>query len=120
LAFRTLKLDGHLHIFDSTSRFTDRSQFVKTLKELGFGGIEVEDKWKFTHIHARKTAWLRVGCMLAWTREAISDSGTAPNAVPGDRESTMALALSASPERIKRLRSFSRARARRLDTVPSG
>jgi len=54
-AYRTLKLDGHLHIFEATSRFTDRERFIKTLKELGFGGVDVADKWKFTHIHARKT-----------------------------------------------------------------
>ena len=54
-AYRTLKLDGHLHIFEPTSRFTDRDGFIKSLKELGFGGIDVADKWKFTHIHARKT-----------------------------------------------------------------
>jgi hypothetical protein len=54
-AYRTLKLDGDLHIIEATSRFNDREQFTKALKDLGFGGIEVEDKWKFTHIQARKT-----------------------------------------------------------------
>jgi hypothetical protein len=54
-AYRTLKLDGQLHIIEATSRFTDRDGFIKALKELGFGGIDVEDKWKFTHIQARKT-----------------------------------------------------------------
>jgi hypothetical protein len=54
-AYRTLKLDGHLHIIEATSRFTDRERFVRGLKELGFGGIDVEDKWKFTHIRAIKT-----------------------------------------------------------------
>jgi hypothetical protein len=53
-AYRALKLDGQLHVIEATSRFADREQFMKTLKELGFGGIDVEDKWKFTHIQARK------------------------------------------------------------------
>ncbi len=53
-AHRTLKLDGQLHIIEATSRFTDREQFTKALKEFGFAGIDMEDKWKFTHIQARK------------------------------------------------------------------
>jgi hypothetical protein len=54
-AYRTLKLDGQLHIIEATSRFTDADAFTNALKKLGFGGIDVEDKWKFTHIQARKT-----------------------------------------------------------------
>ena len=54
-AYRTLKLDGHLHIIEATSRFTDREDFVKGVKELGFAIVSVEDKWKFTHIRALKT-----------------------------------------------------------------
>jgi len=54
-AYRTLKLDGHLHIIEATERFTDRERFTKTLKALGFVGIDVDDKWKFTHIQARKS-----------------------------------------------------------------
>jgi hypothetical protein len=54
-AHRTLKLDGQLHVIEATERFSDREQFTRMLKELGFGGIDVEDKWKFTHIQARKT-----------------------------------------------------------------
>jgi hypothetical protein len=54
-AYRTLKLDGQLHIIEATSRFTDREAFVRGLKELGFGGIDVADKWKFTYIRAIKT-----------------------------------------------------------------
>jgi hypothetical protein len=53
-AHRTLKLDGQLHIIEATSRFSDREEFAKSLKKLGFGGIDIEDKWKFTHIQARK------------------------------------------------------------------
>ena len=46
-ACRTLKLDGHLHILEATSRFSNRDQFVKSLEALGFAGLTVEDKWKF-------------------------------------------------------------------------
>ena len=46
-AYRTLKLDGHLHILEATSRFSNRDQFVKSLEALGFAGLTVEDKWKF-------------------------------------------------------------------------
>jgi ubiquinone/menaquinone biosynthesis C-methylase UbiE len=54
-AYRTLKLDGQLHVIEATSRFTDRGQFVKALESLGFAVVKVEDKWKFTHIRALKT-----------------------------------------------------------------
>jgi hypothetical protein len=54
-AYRTLKLDGQLHVIEATSRFTDRDQFVKALEPLGFAVVTVEDKWKFTHIRALKT-----------------------------------------------------------------
>jgi Hypothetical methyltransferase len=48
-AHRALKLDGHLHIFEATSRFSDRDDFLKSLQQLGFDVRRVEDKWKFTH-----------------------------------------------------------------------
>jgi hypothetical protein len=53
-ALRALKLDGHLHIIESTSRFTDREKFAHDLKRLGFAIVSIEDKWKFTHIRALK------------------------------------------------------------------
>jgi hypothetical protein len=54
-AYRTLKLDGHLHILEPTERFSDRNRFAKALEGLGFTVISVEDEWKFTHIRALKT-----------------------------------------------------------------
>ena len=53
-AHRTLKIDGQLHIFESTSRFSDRDSFVHDLKQLGFDQFAVEDRWKFTYIRALK------------------------------------------------------------------
>ncbi|MCA1728771.1 MAG: methyltransferase domain-containing protein [Actinobacteria bacterium] len=53
-AHRTLKLDGHLHIIESTSRFADRDSFAKDLGGIGFSIVSVEDRWKFTHIRALK------------------------------------------------------------------
>ncbi len=53
-AWRLLKLDGHLHIYESTSRFTDRDGFADGLRRLGFSIVTIEDVWKFTHIHALK------------------------------------------------------------------
>jgi hypothetical protein len=44
-----------LHIFEATSRFASRDRFAKALEGLGFEGITVEDKWKFTPLQARKT-----------------------------------------------------------------
>ncbi len=54
-AYRTLKLDGELHIIEATSRFSDRENFLKSLEVLGFAVVTVEDKWKFTHIRGLKT-----------------------------------------------------------------
>lgn len=54
-AYRTLKLDGQLHVLEATQRFADRQRFAKALEELGFAIVSVEDKWKFTHIRAIKT-----------------------------------------------------------------
>ena len=54
-AHRTLKLDGHLHIIESTSRFADLPLFSADLERLGFKVFSVENIWKFTHIHALKT-----------------------------------------------------------------
>ncbi len=54
-AHRCLKLDGHLHILEATSRFSDRDRFASGLKAFGFDVVAVEDKWKFTHVRALKT-----------------------------------------------------------------
>jgi Hypothetical methyltransferase len=54
-AYRTLKLDGQLHIIEATSRFSDINQFRTDLEALGFAVITVQDMWKFTHIRAMKT-----------------------------------------------------------------
>jgi hypothetical protein len=54
-AYRTLKLDGQLHVLEATARFTSREQFVRSLEALGFAVVTVEDKWKFTHVRALKT-----------------------------------------------------------------
>ncbi|XWK90534.1 MAG: helicase-related protein [Phormidium sp.] len=54
-AYRTLKLDGQLHIIEATSRFNDINQFRIDLEALGFTIISVQNMWKFTHIRAMKT-----------------------------------------------------------------
>ena len=53
-AHRTLKLDGYLHIIESTSRFSDIENFTKQLENFGFKTIEVSNLWKFTQIYAIK------------------------------------------------------------------
>jgi superfamily II DNA or RNA helicase len=54
-AYRTLKLDGQLHVIEKSSRFSSRDSFAKDLACLGFAVIAVTDIWKFTHIRAIKT-----------------------------------------------------------------
>ncbi|WP_167594328.1 zinc-ribbon domain-containing protein [Corallococcus coralloides] len=55
-ARRTLKLDGHLHIWEASSRFASLEEFNRGLYRLGFDVIRAEPRWKFTHIHAIKTS----------------------------------------------------------------
>ncbi len=57
----TLKLDRQLHIFESTSRFSDREQFKDGLRLLGFDPFAVEDRWKFTYIWALKEKHVPTG-----------------------------------------------------------
>ena len=52
-AYRVLKLDGHLHIWEATSRFKDLDGFVKILKDFGFNFFE-KNIGKFTHLHLLK------------------------------------------------------------------
>ena len=54
-AWRVLKLDGQLHVFEATSRFGNRDAFVTELKKLGFANVEMRDAWKFMHIYAFKS-----------------------------------------------------------------
>ena len=54
-AFRTLKLDGQLHIWEATNRFDNAERFAADLIHLGFKTFSVEQKDVFTHIMALKT-----------------------------------------------------------------
>ena len=53
-AHRTLKLDGQLHIWEATSRFKSINDFRNSLEKLGFTQIEIQEKYRFTYIIARK------------------------------------------------------------------
>jgi ubiquinone/menaquinone biosynthesis C-methylase UbiE len=57
-AQRVLKLDGHLHIWEPTSRFGDLEEFISGLKALGFDLLREGSEWKFTHLHLLKSARL--------------------------------------------------------------
>ena len=52
-AWRTLKLDGVLHIWEATSRFSDADVFASKLKKLGFKPSFPEERGKFMHIKAK-------------------------------------------------------------------
>jgi len=54
-AQRTLKLDGHLHIYEATSRFTDLQAFAEGIRALGFEVVGVEEVGSFTHIWGLKS-----------------------------------------------------------------
>jgi len=54
-ANRILKLDGRIHIVESSKRFKDLDNFKKQLKLFGFEFISSEDMWNFTHITAQKS-----------------------------------------------------------------
>jgi superfamily II DNA or RNA helicase len=53
-AYRTLKLDGRLHIYEPTERFSDRDAFLRSLKDLGFSNVDARDLGKFTYVSAIK------------------------------------------------------------------
>ena len=55
-AYRTLKLDGLLHIWEATSRFDDPVRFARDLAKLGFKAFPPEARGPFTYIEAKKTA----------------------------------------------------------------
>ncbi len=57
-AQRTLKLDGHLHIYEATSRFTDLDGFLAGLRGLGFQIVGTEAAGSFTHIWGLKSGRL--------------------------------------------------------------
>ena len=63
-AYRTLKLDGQLHVIEPRSRFSNREQFCADLSANGFQIISVQDKWIFTHIHAMKSELLPSGIQI--------------------------------------------------------
>jgi len=54
-AHRTLRLDGHLHIWEATSRFKDIDLFEKQLQSLGFNKYQRNIGDKFTHLHLIKS-----------------------------------------------------------------
>nr|NQU94101.1 hypothetical protein [Bacteroidota bacterium] len=54
-AHRCLKQYGHLHIIETTSRFSNIDTFTKGLEKLGFDVFKPEEKYKFTFIRALKS-----------------------------------------------------------------
>jgi len=54
-AARTLKLDGQLWIYETTSHIKDLQEFVKDLELAGFRIIENTEVWKFRYIRAIKS-----------------------------------------------------------------
>jgi hypothetical protein len=54
-AHRTLALDGWLHVYHPTGRFTDRAAFIRGLADLGFGNVQAREIGAFTHVSAVKT-----------------------------------------------------------------
>ena len=54
-AHRVLKIDGHLHIWEATSRFKDVQRFCVSLDKLGFKTFPPEERGQFTYIEAQKT-----------------------------------------------------------------
>jgi hypothetical protein len=54
-AYRVLKIDGQLHIWEAVSRFDDLKRFAKSLEQLGFQVFEPRIKEAFVLIEGRKT-----------------------------------------------------------------
>ncbi|MCY3410145.1 MAG: methyltransferase domain-containing protein [Candidatus Heimdallarchaeota archaeon] len=54
-AHRCLRLDGYLHIIESSSRFKDLEGFVEGLEEMGFEVVSSKERGKFMFIRAIKS-----------------------------------------------------------------
>lgn len=54
-ANRVLKIDGHVHIWESKSRFDDVKRFTNDLERLGFQIFKPKSKGPFVHLEGRKT-----------------------------------------------------------------
>jgi hypothetical protein len=54
-AYRVLKIDGQIHIWESASRFDDVRRFSQSLEKLGFQVFEPKNKDTFVLIEGRKT-----------------------------------------------------------------
>jgi hypothetical protein len=54
-AYRVLKIDGQLHIWEAVSRFDDVKRFAKSLEQLAFQVFEPRIKEAFVLIEGRKT-----------------------------------------------------------------
>jgi ubiquinone/menaquinone biosynthesis C-methylase UbiE len=54
-AYRVLKIDGQLHIWEAVSRFDDVKRFARSLEQLGFQVFEPSIRDKFVLIEGRKT-----------------------------------------------------------------
>lgn len=54
-AHRCLRLDGHLHVYEATSRLRNRGRFVAALTALGFDIRQEEALGQFTHVWANKS-----------------------------------------------------------------
>ncbi len=54
-AHRCLKLDGHLWIAETTSRFLNFVTFEEELTKIGFDVIRVQEKGNFTFLRAIKS-----------------------------------------------------------------
>lgn len=62
-ATRTLKLDGQLWIYETTSRIKDIKAFIRGLELTGFRIIENGDAWKFYYIRAIKSEEVELSLM---------------------------------------------------------
>ncbi|MDV6032732.1 MAG: hypothetical protein F9B45_22130 [Phycisphaera sp. RhM] len=54
-ANRVLKIDGHIHVWESESRFDDVQRFANDLERLGFQIFKPKLKGQFVHLEGRKT-----------------------------------------------------------------
>jgi hypothetical protein len=54
-AYRTLSLDGRLHLYHPTNAVSDQDAFTASLRDLGFSHVETRDIGSFTYIGATKT-----------------------------------------------------------------
>ena len=95
-AHRVLKIDGHLHIWEATSRFDDVQRFCTSLDKLGFKTFPPEERGQFTYIEAQTNSASR--------RFPLKNEANSRTSKPKRRTASLKVMLSLRSDRCHRIK----------------